>query len=58
MPDRTRADLKEWKTVYEDLKRKIQARGNERRAVDASTGEIIIEYNVAENPHVRGRVLA
>ena len=35
----------EWKTVYEDGSRKIEARGDERRAIDASTGKIIIEYN-------------
>jgi len=35
----------EWKTVYEDDSRKIQARGDERRAIDAGTGKIIIEYS-------------
>jgi hypothetical protein len=35
----------EWKTVYEDGRRKMQARGDERRAIDAGTGKIIIEYN-------------
>ncbi len=40
------ADVQKWETVYEDADRKIEARGDERRAVDASTGKIIAEYNV------------
>jgi len=39
-------DAQDWKTVYEDSNRKILARGDERRAVDASTGKIITEYRV------------
>jgi len=39
-------NAQEWKTVYEDEIRKIQARGDERRAIDASTGKIIIEYDL------------
>jgi hypothetical protein len=41
------ADPQEWKTVYEDEMRKIQARGDERRAIATSTGKIIIEYDLA-----------
>lgn len=40
-------DAQEWKTVYQDEVRKIQARGDERRAIDASTGKVIIEYDLA-----------
>jgi hypothetical protein len=50
MVDKAAADVRQWKTVYEDVERKIQARGDERRAIDASTGEIIIEYKVVERP--------
>jgi len=39
-------DAHEWTTVYEDNSRKIQARGEERRAIDSSTGKIIIEYSL------------
>jgi hypothetical protein len=39
-------DAQEWTTVYEDNSRKIQARGEERRAIDSSTGKIIIEYSL------------
>lgn len=39
-------NAQEWKTVYEDEIRKILARGDERRAIDASTGKIIIEYDL------------
>lgn len=39
-------NAQEWKTVYEDEIRKILARGDERRAIDASTDEIIIEYDL------------
>ena len=35
----------EWKTVYEGGSRKVEARGDEKRAIDANTGKIIIEYN-------------
>lgn len=57
MLDRAAADARQWKTVYEDVERKIQARGDERRAIDASTGEIIIEYNVAKRPGVTETVV-
>jgi hypothetical protein len=40
-------DAQEWKTVYEDELRKIQARGDERRAIEASTGKVITEYSFA-----------
>jgi hypothetical protein len=40
-------DVQEWKTVYEDELRKIQARENERRAIEASTGKVITEYSFA-----------
>jgi len=36
----------EWTTIYEDNSRKIQARGEARRAIDSSTGKIIIEYSL------------
>ena len=39
-----RIDEVEWVTVYEDNSRKIQACGEKRRAIDSSTGKIIIEY--------------
>jgi hypothetical protein len=39
-------DAREWTTIYEDSSRKIQARGEERRAIDSSTGNIIIEYRL------------
>jgi len=39
-------DAQEWTTVYEDEMRKIQARGDERRAIVTSTGKIIIEYDL------------
>jgi hypothetical protein len=39
-------DAQEWKTIYEDDIRKIQARGDERRVIATSTGKIIIEYNL------------
>jgi len=42
-------NAQEWKTVYEDEIRKIQARGDERRAIVNSTGKIIIEYDLAGN---------
>jgi hypothetical protein len=46
MLHRADAHAGDWKTVYEDADRKIQARGRERRAIDATTGKIIIEYSV------------
>lgn len=46
MHTKVNIDTQEWKTVYEDSKRKILACGDERRAVDASTGKIITEYRV------------
>jgi hypothetical protein len=39
-------DPQEWKTIYEDETRKIQARGDERRAIATKTGKIIIEYDL------------
>ena len=42
-------DAQEWKTVYEDEFRKIEARGDERRVVVNSTGKIIIEYDLNSN---------
>lgn len=41
--------MEEWTTVCEDDIRKIQARGDERRAIDLSTGKVIAEYKVTEN---------
>ena len=46
MLHRAPTDLQEWTTVYEDDSRKIQARGEERRAIDSITGKIIIEYRL------------
>ena len=43
---RAPADVQEWMTVYEDNSRKIQAFGEERRAIDSITGKIIIEYRL------------
>jgi hypothetical protein len=57
MVDKVAADARQWKTVYEDVERKIQARGDERRAIDSSTGEIIIEYKVAESHGVTETVV-
>ena len=48
MLDRFDVDAHEWKTIYEDEFRKTQARGDQRRAVDASTGKIITEYAFAK----------
>jgi hypothetical protein len=49
MQSKNDTDPQEWKTVYEDEIRKIQARGPERRAIATSTGKIIIEYDLAGN---------
>jgi len=57
MPDGAAADSKEWRTIYEDVERKIQARGDQRRAIDASTGEIIVEYTVVEEPREKRTVV-
>ena len=46
MLHRDPTDAPEWTTVYEDDSRKIQARGEERRAIDSITGKIIIEYRL------------
>jgi hypothetical protein len=51
--------MEEWKTIYEDSKRKILARNDERKAIDLSTGEVITEYRVTENrPRVLGPIPA
>ena len=46
MLERILTDAHEWTTVYEDDSRKILARGEERRAIDSTTGETIIEYRL------------
>jgi len=46
MLHRAPTNAQEWTTIYEDSRRKIQARGEKRRAIDSSTGKIILEYSL------------